>query len=363
MTELFLAFRALMQAGVAVSVAALPACLPALGAQVAKATFAFPRATIANPCFALAAGTCVVVIHRLAAFGASDTGPLIELGVGTAGVVAVKNLVHDLEKIRQPASGQRLADRNASLSFAKVVIFDVGMGNRFVSTSRIGIDRHDFIRTMLAQPVQRESNLELTQVDVFQLDRFRGHDDQPLCEIEMGLIELLGQPQHFAVEAIERRDFLRSRTAGQQGQVAGEPLLKSIERLFQVAGHCGGRQIESMEAGLFQFAIQAQAVLQIVVPERALSHVRGLQPSDPLLQVTRQAETVAIEIRHLRGSLKRAGECRTVGAETPQANSRDAARRQWIYSAPSILVGVKLVRSPSWSTWSADASWRLTRIR
>src|SRR5215467_6173774 len=32
-------------------------------------------------------------------------------------------------------------------------------------------------------------------------------------------------------------------------------------------------------------------------------------------------------------------------------------------TAPSILVGVKLTRSPSWSTWSAEAGWRLTRIR
>jgi len=125
LAEFLAAVIACLEAAAAEATAAAGTILTAASADSGVATFAARKAFIADSGPTEVTAAAVVGRHGVAAIGAVTSRPFVELGVGTAGVVSVQNLVRDLEKIGQASGGQRPLDRDCTISFTQSFILHV----------------------------------------------------------------------------------------------------------------------------------------------------------------------------------------------------------------------------------------------
>jgi hypothetical protein len=85
------------------------------------------------------------------------------------------------EEVKEPPAGERLVDGRPTISKAEVLVTDVGMSHEIAFGGRIWIQCDNSKRQAAVRdfcPIQ--ANLESTEIDLFQNDRFGG-DKQLVC--------------------------------------------------------------------------------------------------------------------------------------------------------------------------------------
>jgi len=140
------------------------------------------RAFTTNLAVALAAARNLVFVDGAAAITALGPRPVSECDVGAIRVVGVERLVHDREKIEQPAVVQCVFNWFLALALAEFFVLHMWVSRRIATASRIGIDRHDPVSMCLPEIPKFQDNSELAEIDVIQFDRFGGDADRLLAK-------------------------------------------------------------------------------------------------------------------------------------------------------------------------------------
>lgn len=88
------------------------------------------HALVANVVTALGTAIWVVILTDLpATIGTAHPVPMVKLDISTSGVIGLKRLTDDREKVKQPALFERSTDGQMGLSLAQTLGIDVRMGD------------------------------------------------------------------------------------------------------------------------------------------------------------------------------------------------------------------------------------------
>ena len=163
-----------------ISLAAV-ASTTALGTAAAIAGGTPPATIVADVVLAALADEGLVAV--VAAVLTPRTGPVLQLHIGAAGVVGLQHLPHEQEEVAQPPLLQRLANRHAAVSLAKLFGTDVRMSHVAVALGGVLLLRDDAVRHrgIHIPPIQHD--LKRAKVDLFERDRLRHDRQRPLLPV------------------------------------------------------------------------------------------------------------------------------------------------------------------------------------
>lgn len=279
--------------------------------------------------------------------------PLLQADVSTSRVVGLEDLADEQEEVEQPPFSKCLPNWCAAVPFTQLVALHVWM--RGVATGRgwIGIQGDYLVGQGTAQEVPVEFNLESAEGDALQDDLFGDDRQHAPLQVELDFIELFVQGEQVAEDITLRRD------SGIGPRGVELPL-----RLFQTAttDTDGTSELAAkpssgpVPAVLVRLGDPARDPLALLPGRVRNCDLRNLAMDldEGIADTGAGSECSAILVNH--GKLQ-TGVRSEVGTAVPQINRphdlEDHFASGDLSHAPSIFVGVKLIRSPSWSTWSA----------
>ena len=131
-------------------------------------------ARIAHAALANRTTIAVVPVRQLAAITARAILPVGQGDIGTGRVVGMQDVVDQLKEIEQPPLSQRLMNRRLGISFAELIVADMGMGRLIRGGSWMGGRGDDLIMRWVfcVQGCQFQADLEGSQLLIIQDNRF-----------------------------------------------------------------------------------------------------------------------------------------------------------------------------------------------
>jgi hypothetical protein len=135
---------------------------------------------------------------HVAAIAARAAIPLRQRHIGAAGVVGLEDPAHELEEIEQPAAPERTLDGLTAVPLAKLLAFDVGVCGVARLPGRIRIEGDDLVRPPVTDPVPVQADLEGSEVDVLQDNRFCGNSHRVVRPVDRDPLEFILQGHQVA---------------------------------------------------------------------------------------------------------------------------------------------------------------------
>jgi len=124
-------------------------------------------------------------------------------------VVSPENLSHEQEELSQPSLFQCPGNGVSTISFTERLALHMRVRHIIATACATRIESDHLIGLMTTELIQRESDLEGAEVDLFEDDPFRS-DAEDFCEpVDVDLIKfILGRLQFFKPQS-QRRKFRR----------------------------------------------------------------------------------------------------------------------------------------------------------
>lgn len=138
----------------------------------------------------------VVVGCAPAAIVALPSLPAGQRNVGAPRVIGLEDLPHDDAQVEDPSLFGRATDGGLSVSFTQGVSLHMRVDDIRRLRGRVRLQSPDFVRRCVADPVEREGNLEGTEFDPVECDRL-GRDR------ERSGLQVDRQPAEFSLESIQ----------------------------------------------------------------------------------------------------------------------------------------------------------------
>lgn len=187
------------------AVAAIPVVADgAVGKTAGTMTFAAAATGgftfLTDPFTARAAGESVFVVGHETAVTARPAVPIGQRHERALVVVGAEHARHELEEIRQPALGQRLADGPPTVSFAQDLVQDVRMRHFRAGGGRVGLQRHDPVTGVGGQAARVEADFKRPQLKTFEFNRFGADCESVFAAVVTDRGELVGQSQQVLVD-------------------------------------------------------------------------------------------------------------------------------------------------------------------
>ena len=117
--------------------------------------------------------------------------PVGEAAIGGAGVVGAEDLRHEEKEFPQPSLFQSPGNGVSTFTFAERVALHMRVRHIIATAGTTRIESNHLIGLITAELIQRESNLERAEVDLFQDNPF-GPDTENFGEpVDLDFIELV----------------------------------------------------------------------------------------------------------------------------------------------------------------------------
>lgn len=209
---------------------------------------------------------------------------------------------------------------------------------------RVALDGHDFIGASVAEIPPVQHDLERSECDSFEFDGVGQHADRRPLQIHRHLFEFVFQRTQVTEDVMNRGGQTRFRRGSERILNSFHALRQPFDRLRQSGPDSSFCMLQLMRPGFLLQSSQTFA-LDPRFPRQRRDCLILTQPSQPIVNINSSPR-----------------ECAQILFQRRSSATRDE-RVSGSCAAPSILVGVKLMRSPSCSRWSRAQGWRLTRIR
>ena len=149
------------------------------------------RAPITHAGTAAIAGVLVLLIDRVAAIRTRRTIPVGKPTVRRSRVVSPENLGHEQEELSQTSLFQCPGNGVSTISFTERIALHMRVRHIIATAWATRIESDHLIGLVTTELIQRESDLEGTEVDLFQNDPFRPDAENLREPVNVDLIKFI----------------------------------------------------------------------------------------------------------------------------------------------------------------------------
>jgi hypothetical protein len=311
------------------------------------------RTVVAEVRPAFVAAISVVLIHQPPAVPALDPVPLLQADISAGRVVGLEDLADEQEEVEQPPFSKRPPNRRTAVTFAELVALDVWMGSVGIGRRRIGIQGDHLVGQGTAQKVPVEPDLESAEGDALQDDSVGDDRQHAPLEADPDFVELLVKSEQVAEDVT----LLGDSGIGSRGVELNLRLFQTAttdaDGISELTAKVPNGPVPAALVRLGDPARDPLALLPSRVRNRDLRNLAmGLH--EVITDAGAGPECGALLVNHGKLQTGVGGDVGTAAQwlDRPHDFEDDLTSGE-LSHAPSIFVGVKLIRSPSWSTWSA----------